>query len=268
MIFDIPNAHRLWIYKNSPGPFCIVFYEENNPKNKEFYFLLKEILKNFKHIPFLRIEYSDFKRNFPSEKVTSANQILIIEKKKESRIENTDDYQKIPEILKNVSDIISEKRTLRNAEFRKKKKFRIWAPNGHSLKISEISQIDHQNPDSLYEFPNISSNLGKLRFFKKRMKKTQILQSHIKSETILKLKNKLSLKLAKNKETSSVSSLPPHFNSNQTFLPIKRVKTSFFSNINDSEKLEKPLDLGISKESLKINHSSLKIDEPLDLSIS
>lgn len=258
MIFDFSNAYRLWYYKNCRGPFCVIFYEENNPKNKELYIYLKEILKNYNYIPFLRFKYRDFKANFPSEKITSVNQILIIEEQKESRIKDTDDYKKIPEIITNVSDNLIEKRTLKNVQFRQRKKFRPWAPNGHNFKASELLKLDQYDTNFLYKFPNITSNFTTIGYFNKRITDTELPQSNIQPKTIFKHKKRLSLKFTQNQTTSPLSS---------PFLPIQKIDTSHISKIKVLEKSENPLDLRILKKSSNIHPKQIKIDELLDLSI-
>lgn len=127
-------------YRLNPGPYCIIFYQQNNQESKQIYINLIKFLKDFPDLPFLRAGYKNFKLYNPNEKLTSPNKILIIEDGKESKILEVKEYDKIPQILTNVRiAILCKKR--RNANGLERVWTRIWTPKSRGFKYNDIKKF-------------------------------------------------------------------------------------------------------------------------------
>lgn len=270
MIFDVPSPCRYNVYRYRPGPFCIVFYEENNEENRKFYFYLVEILKKFPELPFLRFDFKSFKSYFPIENVTSSTQILIIDRDTKSRIQETNDFSKIPDLLKKFRKSILEKKKLNNVEFKNRNKLKAWAPNCHNIKITKIFELCQKDTASLYDFPNITAQLPKPK--QRTKKKAGILESCSKpiseingsSNSIGKQNsNTISQKINitkpkpiqrnfKTKKESPILKFP------STQIPEIESLISTQTNNNDQ-----PLDLSIRKHQKAINNKSQEVNQNL-----
>lgn len=159
MIFDAPKSNEFLMYKSRSGPFCLIFYQEKNNQNKELYIYLKWILKQFHYLPFVRFHFENFKDAFPEQKITSANQILIIEMGKENITEDLSDFSKIPAILQTVKTSLLPKKKQDDSYCRNRNRLITWAPNFPKIKISTFLKLDEKDKYTMFEFPNKTAQL-------------------------------------------------------------------------------------------------------------
>lgn len=266
MIFDVSETSKFDIYKSRPGPFCIVFYDDKNEENKKFYYHLKNELKKFPELPFLRFHFNFFKLLFPLEKVTYSNQILIIEKGKEGIIKEIQDYSKIIYALKNIQKIVLEKKKKGNIGYHHRKKAVAWAPNGHHLKYEEFLKIDEESADSLYNFPNKTAliPIPQKKYIPHTMTLPRPSKAKQKAENSLK-RIKESCEIIVKSKKNNKPKISPQLNVLTSIItPIKIVynpQIIILPNITNN------LINNISKSPPKIQSPVLNIDEPLDLSL-
>lgn len=255
MIFDTKNINKFSMYKSKPGPFCLVFYQEQNDKNRELYIYLKSILKEFPYLPFLRFHFKDFQTSFPEEKISSPNQILIIGEGKESRIEDISDFSKIAVILDKVSIDFWENKKKHNIDYRRRKKLMIWAPNCHKFKESIFLKFDEEDGNSMYEFPNKTAQIPK----PPRRNRLQIHPVPLSSPSKLKNNSKYHQKGVKTQNSLHRNVNIPAITQN------KRMKTSQKISIKSMNACRLRQNISISPPN--VSNKKFNYDEPLDLSL-
>lgn len=260
MIFDFPDANKLWCYKFTQGIYCVIFYEKNNQKNKELYINLTKMLLKFDDLPFLRAEFNDFKQNFQKDNVTFADQILILDEDK-SIIKEIDDYQKIPKMLLNIREIMLEKKKRTNVYYQKTKVFKTWSPASRCFKYRDIIRMKSIDVEILYKFPNITYLEQKLSNI--RSEKPKSIPSTTKSKKICK-RRALILKSTQN---NFQIVLPLKINISLASPSTNEFQKSQLLQTNILKNSENPLDMSSIKIQQKIQNIPLNNDQPIDLSI-
>lgn len=247
---------RFRVYKYKPGPFCICFYDPGNKNNKNLYFYLKNVLKDFPDIPFLRFNYKIFKICIKDEKVTKSDQILILEKGKESRIEETDNHERIIEILKEIRQIHIKKRKALNLEFKRRNKLKAWAPHGHTKKYSDFLILDTIDAETMYKFPNTTAD------FKRKGNDFDTKQSKVILPKTLNVQQKFPIN-----SITKPSFILPKTSQSLIMLPLQKVKTPPKKLKLIKEKPAHPAVLDFSKRFVINSLYSSVSDQPLDLSL-
>lgn len=170
MICDVVNVANYSYYKSRNGSFLITFYKEDEQKNNfKLYQILKEYEREYNDLPILRLNYYYFDLMFQCENVTSPNDLLVIEKKRNNIIYQTLDKNKILEILQSLREKILSKRRIINFEYadERRKRLRPWIIKSIYLKSNQMNKYLNKSALIQYEFPNSTALLTEIRNSKK-----------------------------------------------------------------------------------------------------
>lgn len=273
MIFDTTNAKKYLMYRSRPGPFCLIFYQEKNDRNKELYTYLKSILQEFHYLPFLRFHFENFTNLYPKKNVISPNHMLIIEKGKEDIIEDLSDFSKILPILQKLRNNLLKKVKEINLYRKKMKSLAKWAPNCHKLKVSTFLQLDEEDADSMYEFPNKTAQLPtpKRRNRRKFELKPSLIHPQnsgiitINHSKLIKTVSKASISHSMNLQTINLTTKNVFNLVTSPNLIVKIPQKIYLHNFNTYNCRFNP---NIEKNPKKAFIRKFNYDEPLDLSLS
>lgn len=155
MIFDLLSISLYGTYKKQIGPFIIIFYNPLDNENKELFFKLRRVSEEYKDVPVFRFKYDLFIERHPSQ-IESHNDILIIEKDKNNRLEKCFDQENIEKIFQCVRHQRLEYKKATNKDYKNNKrlKMRRYKPFCFQYRCKFPNIIFKDNDESEYPFPN------------------------------------------------------------------------------------------------------------------
>lgn len=171
MIFDCNNICNYKKYSVFRGPFIIIFYKKDK-QNFKIYENLKN-MKDIHDIPIIRFDWNIFKNYYKTKTNFSYNHLVIIGKSVQDIYVDGYDFDKVKETIQYVRRKRLENSHINNKQYQSKRKqtLRRYCPNGHSIKVSEFLKFEFQSAESLYSFPNMTSEISKLKFVHKKINK-------------------------------------------------------------------------------------------------
>lgn len=176
MIRDIPTVKSYRFTKMNRGPFIIIFFESENIENKNLFFSCRRISEEFNDVPIYRYNWKDFIRKYPNE-IRSCNDILIIERGKDNRIENYINDTETKKIFKCVKNQRYEYLKLNNIEYKNGKRYSVpkFKPLHYKYKNSDVNTKKYiENDQSEYEFPNSTAVYPSLKYIEKKKRAAEI----------------------------------------------------------------------------------------------
>lgn len=156
MIYDIISVRKYIFYKTSRGPFVILFYKPDEPRNKFIYLEARRISMKYLNVPFLRFDWKSFYYNFPRA-MQNYQDILIIEKGQPNRTKNITDINEIHKILKSIHQKRFKYFKINskiNTKFENRAFHRCWSPKIDNTKFKYRDIKEDNFDESAYIFPN------------------------------------------------------------------------------------------------------------------
>lgn len=186
MIWDIVLPRKFSNYRSNRGPFVLLLYKPDEPRNKTVYFAVRNICNQYKDVPFLRFDYASLRISFPKEILFYAD-LLILEKSHEHRFVNIIEHNQLHAILKYVSDKRFYNLKIHNKDYRDSDRSirQAWSLYGKRFSFLKHKSDFVKDIDSEYFFPNSTSLFRNMEFMVRRkidMEKAKVKRSQNKFE--------------------------------------------------------------------------------------
>lgn len=193
MIRDFPNVFSYRLYKNRRGPFVIIFFNDGDDLNKQFFFQIRKIAIKYNELPIFRFNWEEFRKKYPNE-INSPNKMLIIGNGKIIEVVETQNSNMIENIFIYIIKKRLEYVKQTNKKFIYGRRYTLptFVPSSYIYKNIDPQKPYIENDGSEYIFPNSTAVYPSKKYLlynKKRNLNRLISSLNKQMEIYLKLMN-------------------------------------------------------------------------------